>query len=143
MTGTGLHPRLRNDSHYLGNLPLCAVLLMHNAALPWFVLVPDVSATELCDLDDAAHATLQEETRLLARFVRSHFNVDKLNVAAIGNIVRQLHMHVVGRFVDDYCWPGVVWGTAHAARYEPAQLDDIRAALSGALGEAFRARHDG
>ena len=119
---------LARDSFALGRAAACEVRLMNNAAVPWFIVVPETSVTELCDLSAEERANLTGIVDATARFVRSEFAVDKLNVAAIGNLVRQLHVHVIGRCGEDYCWPGVVWGTAAPAPYAPAAVERIAAA---------------
>jgi len=121
-----LDARLQQDCFRLGRLEFCHVLLLDNAAVPWFVLVPETEVTEICDLQTAQQHMLLQETTAVANLVRQSFVIDKLNVAAIGNIVRQLHVHVVGRRAGDYCWPGVVWGTVPPERYTDEQLAQIR-----------------
>jgi diadenosine tetraphosphate (Ap4A) HIT family hydrolase len=121
-----LDARLQQDCFRLGRLEFCHLLLLDNAAVPWFVLVPETEATEICDLQIAQQHVLLQETTAIANLVRQCFVIDKLNVAAIGNIVRQLHVHVVGRRAGDYCWPGVVWGTVPPERYTDEQLAQIR-----------------
>lgn len=121
-----LDARLQQDCFRLGRLEYCHVLLLDNAAVPWFVLVPETEVVEICDLPVAQQHQLLQETTAVASFVREAFGIDKLNVAAIGNIVRQLHVHVVGRRAGDYCWPGVVWGTVPPERYTDEQLAQIR-----------------
>jgi diadenosine tetraphosphate (Ap4A) HIT family hydrolase len=121
-----LDSRLQQDCFRLGRLDLCHLLLLDNAAVPWFILVPETSVSEICDLASAQQLTLLQEMNVVANFVRQTFVIDKLNVAAIGNIVRQLHVHVVGRRATDYCWPGVVWGTVPPERYTEEQLAQIR-----------------
>jgi diadenosine tetraphosphate (Ap4A) HIT family hydrolase len=121
-----LDARLQQDCFRLGQLEFCHVLLLDNAAVPWFVLVPETAVTEVCDLPVAQQQVLLQETTAVANFVRQAFVTDKLNVAAIGNIVRQLHVHVVGRSQNDYCWPGVVWGPVPPKRYTDEQLAQIR-----------------
>jgi len=121
-----LDARLQQDCFRLGRLEFCHVLLLDNAAVPWFVLVPETDVAEIFDLPIAQQHLLLEETTAVANFVRQAFVTDKLNVAAIGNIVRQLHVHVVGRRAGDYCWPGVVWGTVPPERYTDEQLAQIR-----------------
>lgn len=118
-----LDERLQQDCFVLGNFELCQVLLMNNAAVPWFILVPQTNVSEICDLPVAEQAELWSEVRDIAEFVRNTYELDKLNVAAIGNVVSQLHIHVVGRRKDDYCWPDVVWG-----RPAPEAIDENRAA---------------
>jgi len=121
-----LDARLQQDCFRLGRLEFCHVLLLDNAAVPWFVLVPETDVAEIFDLPIAQQHLLLEETTAVANLVRQSFVIDKLNVAAIGNIVRQLHVHVVGRRAGDYCWPGVVWGTVPPERYTDEQLAQIR-----------------
>lgn len=127
-----VHPRLLEDCHVLGQLELCRVLLHRNSSVPWFILVPDVAAelTELHELDAATRQRLDAELDLVARFTKARFDVAKLNVAAIGNIVPQLHVHVIGRRPDDPCWPGVVWGRLPVG---PAWPDATLAALADEL----------
>ena len=134
MDGFALHPRLATDSHALVQLPFSEVRLMRNAAVPWFILVPATEATEWFDLpvDDARR--LQDEVHTVARFVREFFTADKINIAAIGNIVSQMHVHVVARHEDDYCWPGVIWGADSEERYAAARVNEIAQALAGATG---------
>lgn len=132
MDGFTLHPRLAADSHELLRLPFSEVRLMRNAAVPWFILVPATSATEWFDLPDADARRLQDEAHAVARFVRDYFTVDKINLAAIGNIVSQLHVHVVGRREDDYCWPGVIWGQDSDERYAAQRVAEIAQALAAA-----------
>ena len=131
-----LDPHLERECFTLGRLPLCHVLLMDNAAIPWLILVPETDVYELCDLDPAMHQRLFQEVHLLSRFARRHFPTDKLNVAAIGNIVRQMHLHVISRRRDDYCWPGPVWGTTAPSRYDGAQVETLRLALASELAGA-------
>ena len=122
-----LDARLQQDCFRLGRLEFCQVLLLDNAAVPWFVLVPETGVTEICDLPVEQQQQLLRETSAVANFVRQAFVTDKLNIAAIGNIVRQLHVHVVGRRAGDYCWPGVVWGTVPPERYTDERLAQLRA----------------
>ncbi len=122
-----LDSRLREDCFALGRLEFCQLLLMNNAAIPWFILVPATSVTEVCDLTSSGQALLWEEVNSVANFVRANFQIDKLNIGAIGNVVSQLHVHVVGRREDDYCWPGVVWGSAIEKQYTD---DEVAAAIS-------------
>ncbi len=136
-----LDERLARDCHRLAELPLCELLLMNNALLPWFILVPRVDAVELHQLTTVQQHTLLEEINLISRFVQTRFAPDKLNVAAIGNIVRQLHVHVVGRRQSDICWPGVVWGVQQREPYEQAALDGLDRDLRGFLPAQTRCHH--
>ncbi|NCO57289.1 MAG: hypothetical protein COW73_03020 [Nitrospirae bacterium CG18_big_fil_WC_8_21_14_2_50_70_55] len=132
-----LDPRLAADCHLLGRLATTRLLLRNDQRLPWFLLVPATAAVEVCDLEPAAQQALWAQVNEVALLVRTLFPVDKLNVAAIGNVVRQLHLHVVGRRHDDYAWPGVVWGLPGAEAYPAAALARIRAAVAAHLGDRF------
>ena len=121
-----LDAQLQRDCFVLGRLEFCQLLLMNNAGVPWFILVPETALAEPFDLDASRQALLQAEINAVASFVRESFGTDKLNIATIGNIVSQLHVHVVGRRKNDYCWPGVVWGTVPPERYTDEQLAQIR-----------------
>lgn len=134
-----LHPRLASDCFVLGELECSLVLLMNNALVPWFILVPRVDVIELCELEAGQQALLLDEINLLSRYIKDNFSVDKLNVAAIGNVVEQLHVHVIGRSRDDYCWPGVVWGREECEAYTDHERERIVSGLTLALGSRFRA----
>jgi diadenosine tetraphosphate (Ap4A) HIT family hydrolase len=111
---------------------------LNKAEVPWFVLVPETAVIELCDLNAQEQALLQTEVNLLSRFVRDAFDITKLNVAAIGNIVAQLHIHVIGRHPADAWWPQVVWGQTSAGGYDAARIGEIAAALATRLGADYR-----
>lgn len=132
-----LDPRLRQDCFVLGRLPLCQLLLMNNAALPWFILVPETTAIEICDLPAGDQAELLVEINGVSNLVRHFDGVEKLNIGAIGNIVPQLHVHLVGRHPGDYCWPGVVWGSEAPQRYRAEDVERIRSLAGSVLGERF------
>ena len=134
-----LDPRLAADTHRLGGLVLSELLLMDNALVPWLILVPRVAATELHLLDDATRRQLSDETTAVGAFVAGAFPVDKLNVAAIGNVVPQLHVHVVGRRRDDFAWPGVVWGRPERTAYSAEAVDGIAARAAAELDRLMRA----
>ena len=106
-----LDPRLESDTIALGDLALSSVLLLNDARFPWLVLVPRrTGASEITDLSDADAATLMQEVRIATRVLLELSKPDKINVGALGNVVSQLHVHVVGRFRSDPAWPGPVWG---------------------------------
>lgn len=118
-----LHPQLVADTHVVQRWALSDVLLMNDERYPWLILVPRVpAATELVDLAPAQSAQLLEEitraSRLLQRAVQPH----KLNVAALGNVVSQLHIHVIARYTGDAAWPRPVWGTGAAEPYAAERL---------------------
>jgi len=110
-TGWSLHPQLDKDTAPVGDLPLCRVLAINDADYPWLVLVPRRAAiVEIADLAVADAARLMEEIALVSRTLKAVTQCDKLNVAAIGNVVPQLHVHIVARRKDDPLWPKPVWG---------------------------------
>ena len=137
MSSFALAPRLRADCHVLGHLDFCHVLLVNQAEVPWFILVPATACIELCDLSPADQQRLLAEITALSGVVRAHSPVTKLNVAALGNVVPQLHVHVIGRRPDDPYWPGVVWGQPSTRTYDVFQVRDIVALLERTLGPAF------
>lgn len=113
-----LDPKLEADTFLLGDLALSRVLLMNDARYEWMILVPRrPGLVEIVDLDAAERAALIEETALLAEFFRTRQGAEKINIGALGNIVRQLHVHVVARRTGDAAWPGPVWGAGAAERY--------------------------
>ena len=137
MSNFELDPRLSNDCLILGKLNLSLLLLMNNSLVPWFILVPETTKTEMTDLSQTDQASLLEEINLISDFVKDNFDSSKLNIAAIGNIVNQLHVHVVGRDTSDYCWPNVVWGTKEKEPYTDKRVQEIKAVLSEHLGDKF------
>ncbi len=135
-----LHERLSADTIPVLDLALCRVVLMNNRIWPWLILVPlREGAVEIHRLSAEDRATLMEELALASRVVERLFAPDKLNVGALGNLVPQLHVHVIGRRRGDPAWPGPVWGSGHAEPYDPAE----RSALTARLAEAFRQEGNG
>jgi diadenosine tetraphosphate (Ap4A) HIT family hydrolase len=133
-----LDKRLAKDCLVLGELDISLVLLMNNALLPWFILVPQVTVLEICDLDKDAQLVLYSEINEISNFVKAELDVEKLNVAAIGNIVKQLHVHIVGRKQSDYCWPNVVWGTNQKVCYSDEEVRKLVELLETRLGSIFK-----
>jgi diadenosine tetraphosphate (Ap4A) HIT family hydrolase len=118
MTAFTLDSRLAADTLPIGDLSLCSALLLDDARFPWFVLVPRrANLTEVTDLSDEDAAALMDEMRVATRVMLELAKPDKVNVAALGNVVPQLHVHVVGRFLSDPAWPGPVWGHGTRAPY--------------------------
>ena len=133
-----LDPRLQQDTLTVGDLPLCRLLLMNDAQYPWFILVPrraDVS--ELFDLDAADQLALWQEATALAAVLKDGFAADKMNVATLGNMVSQLHMHVIARTREDAAWPAPVWGKSPAQPYSAAQLAGVLGKLRVLLPDDF------
>ncbi|HEY9201523.1 MAG TPA: HIT domain-containing protein [Gammaproteobacteria bacterium] len=125
-----IHPQLQQDCHLLGQMQACTLLLHKNALLPWFILLPTTEQQELYQLDATLQLQVHGEINRMAAFVNDYFNTDKLNIATIGNIVPQLHIHVIGRFHNDFCWPAPVWGQTERADYTAQRLEEIRQALT-------------
>ena len=126
-----LHPRLAADTHTLGALASALLLLHREAALHWFILVPDTDRDDLTDLAADERGRLLWDAAALGHFLKAEFAYPKVNVAALGNVVPQLHLHVIGRRPEDFCWPDPVWGRSlpgHAWSGEALQ------ALIGRLG---------
>jgi len=121
--GWHLHPQLADDTHPVAQLELSELRLMDDANHPWLILVPRIEgAVEWIDLDPAQQLTLTAEISAACRVLQATFRPHKLNVAALGNLVPQLHVHVIARFEHDIAWPRPVWGTASAKPYSPESL---------------------
>jgi diadenosine tetraphosphate (Ap4A) HIT family hydrolase len=112
-----LDARLNNDCFTLAETPTSLWLLLNNSHFPWFIIVPKTEVEELYLLPLDLQGKLQQQSALISEFVTINFACDKLNVAAIGNIVKQMHLHIIGRTETDPCWPGVVWGAEHKRDY--------------------------
>jgi diadenosine tetraphosphate (Ap4A) HIT family hydrolase len=133
-----LDPRLQQDTLVIGDFPLSRLLLSNDANYPWFILVPrrdDIS--ELFQLDVVDQQQLWQETTALAELLKDLFDADKMNVATLGNVVSQLHMHVIVRIRDDAAWPAPVWGKVAAKPYSDEQVAAIRERLRAVLTEHF------
>ena len=126
-----LNHKLAADCHLLGRTGTILLLLNRNALFPWFILVPETDEIEFYKLSQPQQTELLALINHLSRFIENHFDVDKLNIATIGNVVSQLHIHVIGRHHHDPCWPGVVWGTDKFEEYSLQAVADIKAKLYG------------
>jgi diadenosine tetraphosphate (Ap4A) HIT family hydrolase len=124
-----LDQRLSNDCHPLFEWEGIEYLLHRNAEVVWFILVPHTTVSELFLLDEVTKKRLYHQVDRLSEFVELHFEVDKINVASIGNVVAQLHVHVVGRRRDDIYWPNVIWGQPFNKGYEDEEVHSIRQSL--------------
>jgi len=132
-----LHPRLEQDTVPVGDLPLSRLLVHNDANYPWLLLVPRrPEACEIIDLDEADRQQLMAEIAMASRVLKAVTMCDKLNVAAIGNVVPQLHVHVLARRRDDAAWPKPVWGTVPARAYDLAERERFVAALRRELAIA-------
>ena len=115
-----LDSRLHNDTFFVCDLSLCRVLLMNDSQFPWLILVPmknDIA--EIIDLSEQEQVTLLQESAQASKALQALFSPLKLNVAALGNVVRQLHVHHVARFDNDCAWPKPVWGNQPTVAYDP------------------------
>lgn len=134
-----LHPQLAQDTLTLGDFPLCRLLLMNDAQYPWTILVPRrAGIREIHELNDADRRRLWDESAALSRTLMQVFKGDKLNVAALGNVVPQLHVHHVVRFKSDVAWPAPVWGRHPAQPYVDAARRARAASILAALPPEFR-----
>jgi diadenosine tetraphosphate (Ap4A) HIT family hydrolase len=121
-----LHERLVADSIRVGELPLCALLLINDANYPWFVLVPKrVEVREIYHLDKVDRLQLLGESCVLSEVMEAVFTPLKMNIAALGNMVPQLHLHHIARFSDDAAWPNPVWGMVPAKIYDGESQEKI------------------
>ncbi len=125
-----LHHRLDEDCHNLGLTGDCQLLLSKNATVPWFILVPDTLHNEIYKMPAKQQQAVNHDIARVAAFVEEFFETDKLNIATIGNIVPQLHIHIIGRYTSDLWWPEPVWGQAGIQAYTEEQLDNIRQGLA-------------
>ena len=137
--GFALDPRLAADTFVVGETPLSQVLLMNDARYPWLILVPwRCDITEPFELSEADQAQLWRESMRLGEAMKAHFAANKLNIAALGNQVAQLHVHHIARFHADDAWPGPVWGVGSAVPYSEAAryalMNELRSLLQQPLG---------
>jgi len=128
-----LDARLENDCFLLSESEQFCVLLMNNSLVPWFILVPKTDKTELYELEDDMRVQTFDVINQLSTFVKNEFTPDKLNVAAIGNIVSQMHIHIIGRYKTDIYWPGVVWGAKQKEVYLDDEVNIIKKSLNKVL----------
>ena len=118
-----LHPRLQQDCIRIGRFELCQLLMMDDSQYPWFILVPEKNEIkEIYQLSKSERFTLSEESNYLAENLAALFKADKINIAAIGNLVPQLHIHHIVRYHEDKAWPAPVWGKYTAIPYTAEQM---------------------
>ncbi len=126
-----LHSQLQQDCLLLGKLELCQVLLVNDSQFPWFILVPQRhNLREIYQLNAEEQILLIQESSYLAERLATIFNADKLNIAAIGNLVPQLHVHHVVRYQIDKAWPAPIWGKFAAVPYTEQQREELLAKLT-------------
>lgn len=122
-----LHSDLQRDGILVGQFPLCQVLLINDKTYPWFVLVPMVdNVRDTIDLTDDDHQTLWNESRALGIGIMKVFKGEKLNVAALGNVTPQLHVHHIVRYSTDPAWPAPIWGKLPMQPYDQSEIENVR-----------------
>ena len=131
-----LHPQLAKDCELIGRFPLCHLLLMRDANYPWCILVPDRdSVREIYQLSTQDQQQFMHESSCLANYLQQAFNADKMNIAALGNVVPQLHIHHIVRYQNDPAWPAPVWGKLPAQPYSADALQLIIHKLQQGLAQ--------
>ncbi len=134
-----LDPRLQQDTLQIAEFSLCKVLLMNDARYPWVILVPKITGlTEIFELDDAGQLQLMLESNFVASKLKKVVQADKMNVAALGNVVSQLHVHHVARFIQDESWPAPVWGKGEAVAYTQVESDTVIALLRSEFSQLIQ-----
>ena len=129
-----LHPRLKEDCIAVGRFDLCQLLMMNDSQYPWFILVPEKAGlTEIYQLGKAERQILTEESSYLAENLAALYQADKMNIAAIGNLVPQLHIHHVVRYQTDKAWPAPIWGKFTAVPYTQQHMEDTLAQVKQQL----------
>lgn len=133
-----LNEMLGKDSVFIGNFPLCQLLLKNDKTYPWFILVPRrTGVIEIFDLLPDEQQQLWVEVASFGSLTKTLFNADKINVATLGNMVSQLHIHVIARHKTDQTWPQSVWDKFPAVAYETAEIDKIIMQLRGVMPDSF------
>ncbi len=129
-----LDPRLARDTAYIGHLAGCQLLLMNDARYPWLILVPEIQGiTELHELEETAFSEITQAIKRLSKGLQSMTGAQKMNVAALGNQVPMLHVHIIARYKDDAAWPGPVWGHGVAEPYSNHARRELVAKLQRTL----------
>jgi diadenosine tetraphosphate (Ap4A) HIT family hydrolase len=130
-----IHPQLIEDCHRLGSFASSTVLLHRNASLPWFILVPDTELEDLLDLPAEKLQQVTEDCQRISTFLKQNLAYDKVNFAGLGNVVPQMHLHIIGRSTSDACWPQPVWGNLSTSTdYDSATLAHWREQLVSEYG---------
>ncbi len=123
MDAVDIDPQLLADCHHLGSLEACEVLVNRNAAVPWFILVPDTRLADVLDLPEEHREAVLADCAAVSSFLKQLLGFDKVNFAGLGNVVPQMHLHIIGRHDSDPCWPKPVWGNLpDAEEYDSAVL---------------------
>ena len=132
-----LDTRLENDTHFVAETKYAHILLMNDSTYPWVIVVPKVAnVSEIYELDAEIQQDILVEINVLSKALKAEYKADKINVAALGNVVKQLHIHVLGRFENDPCWPAPVWGKNPAVPYSAEKAEEICAFLRTVITSA-------
>lgn len=135
-----LHPQLAKDCIDIGRFDLCRLLMMNDSQYPWFILVPEIeNIREIYQLSKPQRGQLQEESCYLSEQLTRMFSADKMNIAAIGNLVSQLHVHHVVRYRTDKAWPAPIWGKFSVIPYPDEQRDERLSRVKAQLGPDLKA----
>ncbi|NQY63788.1 MAG: HIT family protein [Alteromonadaceae bacterium] len=134
-----LHPQLQNDCIEIVDLPLCKLLLCNDSAYPWFILVPRVEdLQDIYQLDWQQQQQFLNESSMLSELLMAEYQGDKMNVAALGNVVSQLHIHHVVRFKNDASWPKPIWGQQALTPYSDDEIQQIKNNLAAKISTVLR-----
>jgi diadenosine tetraphosphate (Ap4A) HIT family hydrolase len=137
MEPAGLPAELLADCHHLGSLPATQVLLNRNSHIPWFILVPDTLFKDILDLPDEHREAVLADCAAVSAFIKQVLGFDKVNFAGLGNVVADMHLHVIGRHPQDPCWPQPVWGNLpHSEAYQSELLREWQAGMAKMIGLA-------
>ncbi len=128
-----LDSRLAEDCVLISENNTILLLLMNNALIPWFILVPKTDHTEWYQLDFLLQEKIMRIINILSKKLNDDYHPDKLNIAQIGNIVKQMHLHIVVRYETDVCWPSVVWGLDQKQFYQDSEIKKIKMELNSIL----------
>ena len=121
-----LHPQLKKDTFFVGSLKLADVLLMNDSRYPWIILVPRINnVSDITDLTAEQRAEFNEEVNHVATAMKQHYQPERMNIAMLGNIVPQLHCHIIARFKEDFAWAKPVWGVGETVPYTKEQQEKI------------------
>ncbi len=127
MNNFSVDPELEKNSFHIADLELSKLYVKNDKENPWFVLVPrKSSAVELMDLTHEEQCVLMEEVTIVSCFLKDYYKPNKINIGALGNIVKQLHIHVLARYEDDRAWPQALWGTTPSMYFEDFELENIK-----------------
>jgi len=130
-----VHPQLREDCHLVGSMPSGMLLLHRNASMHWFILVPESELNDVLDLPIEQARGVFSDCAAISAYIKGGLNYPKVNFAALGNQVPQMHLHIIGRRIGDACWPNPVWGNLqHSGVYTVEKLQQVQDDLAEAAG---------